>query len=120
MSDTFAKLMRERGDAPFLPVPTNKPGIPIERNVDVVRSTIENLTGKSIDIVLHNFLLGGIRGLSLMCDGMCNRELITQSILRPIKLVEDHEVSSTVGDNLSGEALLSYVKENLVTETDIK
>ncbi len=120
MSDDFAKLMRERGEAPFVPVPTSKPEIPIETNVDVVRSAVENLTGKSIDIVLHDFLLGGVRGLSLMCDGMCNRELITQSIMRPIKLVTNEEIEDSEGNGLTGEALLSYVKENLVTETDIK
>lgn len=120
MGDDFAKLMRERDKAPFVPVPTSKPEIPIETNVDVVRSAIENLTGKSIDIVLHDFLLGGVRGLSLMCDGMCNRELITQSILRPIKLVTEEDVKTPEGNGLSGEELLSYVKENLVTETDIK
>ena len=98
MGDDFAKLMREREKAPFVPVPTSKPEIPIETNVDVVRSAIENLTGKSIDIVLHDFLLGGVRGLSLMCDGMCNRELITQSILRPIKLVY-HRLCSICGSS---------------------
>lgn len=122
MSDDFAKLMREKGEAFFLSVPDEKekPEIPIEKNIDVVQSEIENLTGKSIDIVLHNFLIGGIRGLTLMCDGMCNSELITQSIMRPIKDVTDSAITDSKGNVLCGDALLTYVKENLVTETDIK
>lgn len=120
MSDDFARLMREKEKAPFLSVPAGKPEIPIETNIDVIRSEVENLTGKSIDVVLHNFMFGGIRGLSLMCDGMCNSELITQSILLPIKKVTDGDVRDVEGNYLSGGDLLTFVKENLVTETDIK
>lgn len=60
----------------FADVPMPVPEIPIDRNTDVNKGIIEGLTGKSADIILHEFESSGIKMLGFMCDGMCDLSLI--------------------------------------------
>lgn len=94
----------------FADVPMPVPEIPIDRNTDVNKGIIEGLTGKSADIILHEFESSGIKMLGFMCDGMCDRLMVSESILKPLKSYERRYE----GD------VLSDVKKFLVTETDMK
>lgn len=94
----------------FAEIPAPLPEIPIDKNTDVNKGIIENLTGKSADIILHEFESSGVKMLGFMCDGMCESLIVSESILKPIKNF----------DGKYGKDILEEVKKYMVTETDIK
>ena len=107
------KMNSDFGKKIFKNLPEPIQNIPIEGNVDVVKCMIENLTGKSADVVLHEFTAGNVRALGFMFDGMSDQLLVAKTIMNP--LIE-------LADNISVSAqdLPEYVKKKVVTETDIK
>lgn len=94
----------------FDKIPAPMPEIPIDKNLAVNKGIIENLTGKSADIILHEFDAVGVKMLGFMCDGMCDSFIVSESILKPVKNCKE----KIYGD------VLEAVKSRMVTETDFK
>ncbi len=72
-------------------------------------SHIKQLSGNSSDLLVNEFVTGGIHCALLCCEGMVSTSVITELIFEPITAIEAKKDS---------KELFHYIKEELLLSTD--
>lgn len=70
---------------------------------------IKEITGGSSDVLINEFITGGISCCLLCCEGMMSSQTATEMVLSPITFIPEQK---------SAQALFTYIQEHMLMSSD--
>jgi spore germination protein KA len=87
---------------------------PIISELDTNIAEIKKISGNSSDLLINEFVTGGIKCTLLCCEGMLSTSTITAMILDPITKIKEQKDSESLFEHIRNNLLLS------IDRTEIK
>ena len=83
---------------------------PIIPSINENLEKIRKISGNSSDLLINEFVTGGVNCVLLCCEGMLSTSTITELVLHPITKINLREPD--------GQALFNHIQNNLLLSVD--